>query len=105
MIPQYQEGESILKDADYMIDLSVIKGDGGGTQYSFLEAIHQDCVLILHNEWIKAGSTFQSGFNCIGVSDEHGLADFLNTGLSKKGRRVILDNAKTLLQDHVNVVW
>ena len=41
MIPQYQEGESILKDADYMIDLSVIKGDGGGTQYSFLEAIHQ----------------------------------------------------------------
>lgn len=105
MIPQYHEGESILKNADYMIDLSVIKGDGGGTQYSFLEAIHQDCVLILHNEWIKAGSTFQSGFNCIGVSDEHELADFLNTGLSKKGRRVILDNAKTLLQDHVNVIW
>jgi hypothetical protein len=105
MIPQYQEGVSILKDADYMIDLSVIKGDGGGTQYTFLEAIYQDCVLILHNEWIKAGSTFQSGFNCIGVSDEHELAEFLNTGLSKKGRRVILDNAKTLLKDHVDVVW
>lgn len=105
MIPQYQEGVSILKDADYMIDLSVIKGDGGGTQYTFLEAIHQDCVLILHNEWINAGSTFRSGVNCIGVSDERELATFLETGLSKKGRQLILRNARSLMKDHVDVVW
>ena len=105
MIPQYQEGHSILKSADYMIDLSIIKGDGGGTQYSFLEAIHQDCILILHHEWINAGSTFKSGFNCIGVSDEHELADFLKEGLSISGKKLILENAKTLMKDHIEVRW
>ena len=105
MIPQYLEGQSILKDADYMIDLSIIKGDGGGTQYSFLEAIHQDCILVLHNEWIQAGSTFKSGFNCIGVSDEHELADFLKQGLSESGKKLILQNAKKLMKEHNDVVW
>ena len=56
---------SILKDAKYMIDMSIIKGDGGGTQYTFLEAIHHDTLLILHNDWINAGTTFKSGYNCI----------------------------------------
>ena len=105
MIPQYQDGVSILKDAEYMIDMSVIKGDGGGTQYTFLEAIHQDCVLILHNDWIHAGDKFQSGFNCIGVSDEIELSDFLKKGLSKRGRKMILNNAKELMKEHLDVVW
>lgn len=105
MIPQYQEGQSILKDADYMIDLSTIKSDGGGTQYSFLEAIYQDTILVLHNEWIQAGTTFTSGFNCIGVSDEHELADFLKSGLSASGKKLILQNARELLKDHLTVRW
>ena len=49
----YMMEKSILKDAKYMIDMSIIKGDGGGTQYTFLEAIHHNCILILHNEWIE----------------------------------------------------
>ena len=44
--PTYNEC-SILKD--YMTDMSLLK-DGGGTQYTFLEAIHHDgTLLILHN--------------------------------------------------------
>ena len=45
--PTYEDC-GILKDAKYMIDMSIIKGDGGGTQYTFLEAFNQDTVLILH---------------------------------------------------------
>ena len=71
--PTYEDC-SILKDAKYMIDMSIIKGDGGGTQYTFLEAIHQDTVLILHLDWINAGTTFKSGYNCIGVSSSEELA-------------------------------
>jgi len=94
-------GCSILKDAKYMIDMSVIKGDGGGTQYTFLEAIHQDTVLILHSDWINAGSTFQSGHNCIGVGSAEELVGFIEKGLSEKEYQSILMNSKKILEKHV----
>lgn len=98
--PTY-EGHSILKDAKYMIDMSIIKGDGGGTQYTFLEAIHQDCVLILHLDWINAGNTFQSGVNCIGVSSGEELAQVIENGLSEEEFNKILTNSKKILEKHV----
>ena len=92
---------SILKDAKYMIDMSIIKGDGGGTQYTFLEAIYQDCILILHNEWIDAGSIFKSGYNCIGVSTGEELANFIEEGLTKDKYLNILMNSKKIIEKHV----
>ena len=92
---------SILKDAKYMIDMSIIKGDGGGTQYTFLEAIYQDCILILHNEWIDAGSIFKSGYNCIGVSTGEELANFIEEGLTKDKYLNILMNSKKIVEKHV----
>jgi len=99
------DNKSILKDAEYMVDMSTIKGDGGGTQYTFLEAIHNNCVLVLNNEWITKGDLFVSGVNCIGVSDETELADFLAKGLSKEIWSQILDKSKDILKDHTSVVW
>jgi hypothetical protein len=84
-----------------MIDMSIIKGDGGGTQYTFLEAIHQDTVLILHTEWIDAGTTFKSGYNCIGVSTPEELAQFIEKGLSETEYQNILINSKKILEKHV----
>ena len=49
---------NLLNNCEYVIDMSIIKGDGGGTQYTFLEAIYQDSLLILHNEWINKGDLF-----------------------------------------------
>ena len=94
-------GKSILKDAKYMVDLSIIKGDGGGTQYTFLEAIYHDTVLILHNEWIKNGNIFKSGYNCIGVSDENELAKILNNEISNDKYSEILMNSKEILEKHI----
>lgn len=98
--PTY-ENHSILKDAKYMIDMSIIKGDGGGTQYTFLEAIHHDTLLILHNDWINAGTTFKSGYNCIGVSTHEELAQFIEKGLSEKEFNNILINSKKILEKHI----
>jgi glycosyltransferase involved in cell wall biosynthesis len=98
--PTYEDC-SILKDAKYMIDMSIIKGDGGGTQYTFLEAIHQDTVLILHNKWIDAGTTFKSGYNCIGVSSGEELAEVIEKGLSEEKYNEILINSKKILEKHV----
>tara|TARA_A100001015_G_scaffold313896_1_gene422146 strand:+ start:235 stop:1248 length:1014 start_codon:yes stop_codon:yes gene_type:complete len=98
--PTYKDC-SILKDAKYMIDMSIIKGDGGGTQYTFLEAIHQDTLLILHNDWIDAGTTFKSGYNCIGVSTPEELSEFIEKGLSETEYQNILMNSKKILEKHV----
>jgi len=38
-----------------MVDLSVIKKDGSGTQYTFLEALDAGCSLVLHEEWQPQG--------------------------------------------------
>ncbi len=38
-----------------MVDMSVIVGDGGGTQYTFLEALDAGTGIILHNEWNPQG--------------------------------------------------
>ena len=81
--------------------MSIIKGDGGGTQYTFLEAIHHDTLLILHLDWINAGTTFQSGVNCIGVSTPEELAQFIEKGLSEKEYKNILMNSKKILEKHV----
>lgn len=39
-----------------VVDMSVIKGDGGGTQYTFLEAANAGCRLILNAEWAPTGA-------------------------------------------------
>ena len=95
------DGKSILKDAKYMIDMSIIKGDGGGTQYTFLEAIYHDCVLVLHNDWINKGELFISGVNCIGVSTPEELAEFLTNDLPSSKYSEILMNSKKILENHV----
>jgi hypothetical protein len=38
----------ILAEAKFVVDLSVLKHDGGSKQYTFLEAIRNDCGVILY---------------------------------------------------------
>ena len=98
--PTY-ENKNILKNAKYMIDLSIIKNDGGGTQYTFLEAIYHNTILILHNDWISKGKLFKSGYNCIGISNENELTEFLESDLSNDKYNEILNNSKKILKNHI----
>ena len=40
----------ILSRAKFVVDLSGLKNDGGGTQYTFLEAIHNGYAIIVHRK-------------------------------------------------------
>ena len=84
-----------------MIDMSTIKEDGGGTQYTFLEAIYHDCVLILNNNWISKGNLFQSGVNCLGISNEQELAEILANEISDDKYSMILKESKKILEGHL----
>ena len=83
--------------------MSAIKGDGGGSQYTFLEAIYQDCALVLNSKWVEGVKTpFKNKFNCFVVSNEKELADLLS---SNPDTTKITQNAKKLLEPHIDVNW
>lgn len=107
-LPLQYNNKDLLNDCQFVIDMSIIKGDGGGTQYTFLEAIHHDCALILHKEWVDQGNTFKKDFNCyvVGFTENVGqeIADIINAPLSKNHKN-ILKNSKQLLENHINIKW
>lgn len=98
---QYQN-KDILKDTKFVIDMSTIKSDGGGSQYTFLEAIYQNCVLILHRNWINQGSIFKEGVNCLATDNPKELANIL---ISKKDYSSIVKESQKILKPHLNVKW
>jgi len=100
--PLLHAEKDILGGAKYMIDMSTIKNDGGGTQYTFLEAIYNGCVLILNEDWVKKGNTFIDGKNCISVKDE---GDIVRVLTEDKDYSHILVESQNLLKDHIDVLW
>ena len=98
--------KNLLNNCEYIVDMSIIKGDGGGTQYTFLEAIYNDCILILHKEWVEAGDTFKDKYNCyvVGYTDNTGLeiANIINNP-NKTLNKKIIKNSKEILKNHINI--
>ena len=98
----------ILAEAKFVVDLSILKHDGGGTQYTFLEAIHNDCALILHRKWIEGGDIrpeycdFKDGYNCFAVDNEAELAELIQRECRIQQ---IVANSKALIQRHVDIDW
>lgn len=79
------EGSGFVREADaavkacagyqYMIDLTIFPNDGGGTQYSFLEAMDAGAVPVMTSNWCSyKGVASQLGFQ---VDDKEGLLNFL----------------------------
>jgi len=80
---QYSKDLKIISElyskAKNLVDLSSIKNDGGGTQYTFLEAEYHNCGLILHKKWTDVpNSIYINGVNCYSVSNENELLEALN---------------------------
>ena len=84
--------------------MSSIKGDGGGSQYTFLEAIYQGCVLVLNQKWVEnTNSLFKHNHNCLVVEDEYDILDIIKN--NKININKILKNSKKFLKPHLNVKW
>jgi hypothetical protein len=99
----FESLNEILKDAKFVVDMSVIKHDGGGTQYTFLEAIHQECALVMNQKWIQDYDTpFQEGKNCFVVNNGEELAALIKRNPSVKEITVA---AKKILKPHIEVDW
>jgi glycosyltransferase involved in cell wall biosynthesis len=95
---------NLLAGVKFVVDLSVLKRDGGGTQYTFLEAIHNDCALILHRKWIENVNPkycdFKEGYNCFLVENGKELADLIT---KDPDTTKVVQNAKRLMNRHINI--
>lgn len=99
----FEELGKILDDAKYVVDMSVIKNDGGGSQYTFLEAIYARCALVINKKWVDGSKTdFVNGENCFIVADDEELVALLNKDPSTS---CVVKGADKLLEPHINVNW
>jgi hypothetical protein len=89
----------LLEPCKFLVDMSAIKGDGGGSQYTFLEAIHMNCALVLNKKWVANVKTpFKHGVNCFIVETPEELAEILKRNPNTKN---IVRNAKKMLLPHI----
>ena len=78
----FEKGETSAVDlcrrSDFVADMSTISGDGGGTQYTFLEAMDAGSTLILNKGWIRDGGVMTPGTNCLAILDGRQLNGLLD---------------------------
>ena len=99
----FDELNKILNPARFVVDLSAIKNDGSGSQYTFLEAIYSKCVLIINKAWTdNLESDFINGVNCYTVKDAEELAELLAAKHDLPQMRI---NAQKILLPHLNINW
>lgn len=93
------EGVKLAARSRFVVDLTDIKGDGGGTQYTFLEAFDAGAILILNKAWLAVkNDVMQDQVNCIGVSNPEELALALRNGahepeMVRSCRELLLNHA------------
>ena len=75
-----EAGVELCATSGAVVDMSVIKGDGGGSQYSFMEAWDAGTPLIISNEWVagKPQDEMRPGYNCLAASDGSQIAGLLD---------------------------
>ena len=102
----WQTVSKIVDPYSYVVDLSIIKGDGGHTQYTFLEAIYLGKVLILHHSWINGpDSIWVENENCLAVSTPEQLVQKLTNPLSMEEYKKIVVNSQKILDSCLQYDW
>jgi hypothetical protein len=95
----------ILANCKFMVDLSFLPMDGGGTQYTFLDAIYHDCAIILNRRWIENVDSryrdFKEDYNCYAVSNAIELSELLNSNIDTTR---VVQNARKLLTRHISII-
>lgn len=82
----------------FAVDLSLIKGDGGGSQYTFLEAWNARRPLVVHRNWLIPGHTLVEGENCLAVENNGELAELLQSDPQRY--HDLAQNAWSMLSKH-----
>lgn len=89
------KGLELAQDSKHVVDLTYWKNDGGGTQYTFLEAWDAGAQLVVHNRWLKTEGTVNRD-TAVGVTTAVELVDVLSEPVDAR----LLDNGAAQLETH-----
>jgi len=92
--------QEIASQATYLVDLTEIKGDGGGTQYTLLEAMDAGCCLILNRAWVTPDGIWKPDVNCLAVGSSDELIDCLETERSESEIRSMVRKSYNIMVNH-----
>tara|TARA_R100000700_G_scaffold39510_1_gene52502 strand:+ start:4904 stop:5998 length:1095 start_codon:yes stop_codon:yes gene_type:complete len=71
---------NLMKKYIFNVDMTQIVGDGGGTQYTWLEAWNAGCIPIIHSKWLlDEPDDMKPDINCLVVSTAEELAELINS--------------------------
>lgn len=91
-------GAKLAASANWVVDMSAIKDDGCGTQYTFLEAWDGGAGLILNKKWTKDNKgELRDGYNCLAATDGAHLAAIME----RKPSAEIIENGRKTLSAHL----
>jgi hypothetical protein len=99
-------GARLAASANWVVDMSAIKDDGCGTQYTFLEAWDGGAALIVNTKWTKDNKgELRDGFNCLAARDGAHLAALLerqpSAEIIENGRRTLVEHLPASVSDKV----
>lgn len=69
------------------IDMTYFPNDGGGSQYSFMEAWDAGTVNVVHTDWLRYKGEMEDGKNCITVKGPNTLASLIKEAEKSKSFR------------------
>lgn len=67
----------MIRSYAFMPDMTRFKYDGGGSQYTFMEAWDAGSVVIVHCDWLYVDGEMKDGFNCLAVAGPKQLASLI----------------------------
>ena len=95
-------GATLCASARAVVDMSAIKHDGGGSQYSFLEAWDARTPLVINRKWTAGydGDEMQAGKNCLVASDGMEIKQCLDALKDPSVSDALVCNGEASLEQH-----
>jgi hypothetical protein len=100
-------GSMVSRTGHYAVDMSIIVGDGGRTQYTFLEAWDAGATTVLHRKWLTGNAAVDEVAGAsLFVSGENELADTLQgdapaPSIAVAAKRILARHAPEQLADEL----
>ena len=64
----------------FMFDMTKFPHDGGGSQYTFMEAWDSGSIPVIHSDWLDYPGEMVAGENCIAIDDVADIVELCKTG-------------------------
>ena len=92
---------NLMCSYNFNVDMTLIKGDGGGTQYTWLEAWDAGCIPIIHKKWLlDTPDDMRENYNCIVIETAEELAKVLQEPMSDTVLQKFRQNGFDSLKQH-----